>query len=111
MIGFAIAYYVFKSLSLRTSSEIALIPSIFIIIFTLVIALFKNSEMTFVPFILALLRFNINPKERIWANTIDSFQPIDIGILTNIDNKKDEKVDFDEKMDKLKEFSENIEKI
>ncbi|NUJ98268.1 PrgI family protein [Candidatus Gracilibacteria bacterium] len=111
MIGSAIAYYVFKSLSLRTSSEIALIPSIFIILFTLVIALFKNSEMTFVPFILALLRFNINPKERIWANTIDSFQPIDIGILTNIDNKKDEKVDFDEKIDKMKEFSENIEKI
>jgi hypothetical protein len=79
----------------RVSSEIAFIPALFILVFTFAIALFKNSEMTFVPFILALLRFNINPKERIWGNTIDSFQPIDIGVLTNIENKKDENVDFD----------------
>jgi len=111
MIGSAIAYYVFKSLAVKASSEIAFIPSLFILIVTFAIALFKNSEMTFVPFMLALLRFNINPKERIWANTIDSFQPLDIGFLTNVENKKDENVDVEEKIDKIKQLDEKLEKI
>jgi hypothetical protein len=34
--------------------------------------------MTFVPFILALLRFNINYKERSWQAKTDSFSPLDI---------------------------------
>gem|GEM_PF-6378787 len=34
--------------------------------------------MTFLPFIVASLRYLINTRERIWKNGIDSFQPIDI---------------------------------
>jgi hypothetical protein len=30
------------------------------------IAVFKSSEMTFIPFILALIRFHTNEKERKW---------------------------------------------
>jgi hypothetical protein len=42
------------------------------------IALFKQYEMTFIPFILALLRFNINYKERFWKQATDNFSPLDI---------------------------------
>jgi hypothetical protein len=45
--------------------------------------------MTFVPFLLALLRFNINYKERIWQAKTDSFAPLDIGIIV-INTKKED---------------------
>jgi hypothetical protein len=44
-----------------------LIPAGIILFIAVVIALWKNSEMTFLPFMLNLLRLNINSKERIWV--------------------------------------------
>ena len=67
--------------------------------------------MRFITFILSLLRFNINPKERVWFNTVDSYQPMDIGFLSNVEEKKEEKVDFTNKMDKIKTLDEQLKKI
>lgn len=78
MIGFGIAYTIFTSLAPKTGAEIALIPSGIIGILTVLIAIFKQYEMTFIPFVLALMRMSINPKERSWLAGTDSFQPIDV---------------------------------
>ena len=51
---------------------------IIIWIFTLIVALFKHSEMTFVPFLLNLIRQIINSEPKKWVKWVDSFQPIDI---------------------------------
>lgn len=78
MIGFGISYTIFTSLAPKTGAEIALIPSGIIGTLTVLVAIFKQYEMTFIPFILALLRMSINPKERSWLSGTDSFQPIDV---------------------------------
>jgi hypothetical protein len=78
MIGFGIAYLLFQNISPQAGVEIALIPSGLIAAINILIAVFKYNEMTFIPFLLSVVRFNIFPRERYWQNTIDSFQPLDI---------------------------------
>jgi PrgI family protein len=78
MIGFGIGYAFFKSLEPKVGMEIATVPAIVFAVIGLVIAIFKQYEMTFVPFILSALRMNINPKERNWSGGIDSYQAIDV---------------------------------
>lgn len=111
MVFFAIAYGVFKNLATKVDPVIAALPAIVIAVFWFTIAVFKHSWMTFVPFLLALLRKNINPSERIWMNTVDSFQPIDVGYVSISNEKKEEKVDFNNKIDKMKELDEKLKKI
>lgn len=106
-----IGYVFFKSLESRVGAEIALIPSVFFVVVAFVIALFKQYEMTFVPFILAALRKNINPSERRWERGIDSFQPIDIWYLASETQKVQEKIDFTSKMDKMQEMQEKLKKL
>lgn len=107
----AIGYWVFTSLEPNTGWEIALIPTVIIIWITLFIALFKQYEMTFLPFILAFLRFNINFKERSFGKGVDSFSPLDIWIIVNNEKKDDEKIDFQDKSEKIKSLEDNLSKI
>ena len=111
MIGFGIAYMIFKNLAPQTGNEIAFLPSGIIAGITVMIAIFKYNEMTFVPFILSLIRFNIFPKERYWQNTIDSYQPIDIGFLSHIEEKRQENIDMEKKIDTIGELQEKLKKI
>ncbi len=111
MVGFAIAYGIFQTLAPSTWWEIALIPSGFIAAITVAIAIFKYNEMTFVPFILALIRLNIFPKIRAWSNTVDSFQAIDIGFLSSESLKKTGDIDMSEKADSMAELQEKLKKI
>jgi len=67
--------------------------------------------MTFVPFILSLIRFNIFPRKRNWQSGVDSFWAIDIGFLSNIEEKKQETVDMQGKMDTIQELQEKLKKI
>ena len=106
-----IAYSLFKSLAPRVWWEIAAIPSIVILIFFIIVAIIKLHEMTFVPLILSILRFNVNAKNRKWDKWVDSFQSIDIWYVTWSNSKKEEKIDFTEKIDKMKELDEKISKI
>jgi hypothetical protein len=75
------------------------------------IAVFKHSEMTFVPFVLNLLRYQVNGKERVWEKWIDSFQPIDIGFVTAENETKEWTIDFQDKIDKIKELDDKLNKI
>lgn len=112
MIWFWIAYSFFKKIAEKTGSpEVWAVPAIIIAVITVLIATFKQYEMTFVPFILSAIRFNINAKDRIWINWTDSFQPIDIGYLSYYDTEKSEEIDFSSKIDKIKELEDKINKI
>lgn len=111
MVWWAMAYWTFNSLEPKIWWEVALIPTIVLVLITLFIALFKQYEMTFLPFILALLRFNINFKERYWIKAVDSFSPLDIWIIVNQEKKEDNNIDFKDKMEKIKSLEENLNKI
>ncbi len=107
----AIAYSLFDSIAPSVWNEVAAIPSIFIFLITLMIALFKNHEMTFIPFVLSILRLNLNEKTRVWSKWIDSFSKIDIWYISWYSEKKNEKIDFKSKIDKINELNEKINKI
>lgn len=91
--------------------EVAAFPSILIALITLLIALFKQYEMTFVPFLLALLRFNINFKERLWNAGTDSHSPLDIGIVVITEDKKDGNVEIEDKAQKLHDLQDKLSKL
>lgn len=111
IIWWAIAYWVFNSLVPSTWAEVAAIPWILIALIALLIAIFKHSEMTFVPFVLNLLKYNTNWKERTWVKWVDSFQPIDIGFMTNEDKQEWNQINIDNKIDQIKQLDEQLNKI
>ena len=111
MIGWWIAFVLFDNLRLTIPKEIAAIPSVIIFLITVLIAVFKHSEMTFIPFFLNLLRGMINPSERKWDKWVDSFQAIDIGYTVNYAWKKEDKIDFQSKKEKLQHLEDNINKL
>jgi len=67
--------------------------------------------MTFLPFILSTIRYNVNLKERMFVKGIDSFQPIDIGFVTNNTWKREKDIDFDSKIDKITKLEDQLKKI
>lgn len=111
LIWWWIWYSLFTSLAPKTWAEIAAIPSILIWGIALAIAIFKYYEMTFIPLVLAFIRFKTNLEERKWIMWVDSFQPIDVWYLTGSLEKKEEKIDIASKLDKRKELEEKLNKI
>lgn len=67
MVGGGIGYSVFKSLEPNIGADIALFPASIVVIFGIVVALFRHTEMTFVPFILNLIRLSLNVGNRTWS--------------------------------------------
>lgn len=106
-----IAYWIFKKLVVNIPAEIALIPTIIIVIITLFIALFKNSGMTFIPFVMSFIRYKVNIPERTWRVWVDSYSPMDIWFLSQNEIIEKENIDFQTKMDKIKELDEKLKKI
>ncbi len=111
MIWWSIAYSIFTSLAPSAWAEIALIPTIIIAWLSLLIALFKFSEMTFIPYILSFIRYKSNIEERKWIKWVDSFQPIDIWFLANNESKKEKSIDFSSKIDKINDLENKLNKI
>jgi hypothetical protein len=83
MIGSGFGYMIFKSLEGSVGPEIAAIPLVIIVIISLFVALFKNSEMTFLPFILNVLRLSLNENVRVWNKGVASFSNLEIGWVTS----------------------------
>ncbi len=111
MIGWAIWYMMFNSLAPNVWWQIAAIPAIFIFGLTLIIVLFKHSEMTFIPFILNLIRLNINSDPKIWQQGVDSFEPIDIWYVTKTLEKKKKSIDTTNKKEKIEALKDKLNKI
>lgn len=111
MIGWWIAFSLFDNLQTTIPKEIAAVPAVVIFLIALLVAVFKHSEMTFIPFFLNFLRSLINPNQRSWSKGVDSFQPIDIGYVANYSWAKDNKIDFQSKKEKLQNLEENINNL
>lgn len=110
MVWWWIAFQVFNSLK-SLWKEIAAIPALLILWVTILIAVFKYSEMSFVPFILALLRRTINWTQRKWIKWIDSFEPMHIGYIKSSEDKKKSNIDFTSKLQKLQNLEDKINKL
>jgi len=67
--------------------------------------------MTFLPFVLAILRFNINFKERFWKSGIDSFSGLDIGIIVQSDAKPEDKIITKTKAEQIQSLEDHLNKI
>lgn len=100
----------FRSLEWFVWSGVAWIPAIIFTWIAVIIAIFKYSEMTFMVFLLAWIRSFVNQKERYWQKWIDSFHALDIGYVIDIKNKV-KKVDFWNKVEKIKTLEEQLKKI
>lgn len=111
MVFFGVAYSIYQSLFPAFWNDVAMVPSLIFWALGIWIAIFKYSEMTFVPFVLSFLRSKINTETRKWVKWIDSFSPIDIGYIIDENTKAENKVDFEDKLNKMKEMDEKIEKI
>jgi len=111
MAWWAIAYNIFISLAPSVWKEVAMLPSWIIALVTFLIATFKQYEMTFVPFILSFIRFNVNLKERRWQQAVDSINPLDIWFVTKPNEKKDEKIDFSSKIEQINNLEDKLNKI
>jgi hypothetical protein len=81
-----IGYSIFKSLEAWVWPEIASIPSLFVLVVFVFVALFKNSEMTFLPFMLNLIRLNLSAGYRQWHKGTESYSNLMIGYVTSYSN-------------------------
>ncbi len=111
MAGGWVAYLIFTSLEPVFGGEIALLPSGLIAATTFAIAVFKIHEMTFIPFVLSILRKNINVSERSWQSGVDSWEPMDIWYLTSQQAKTQEEISLDEKAQSLEQLQEKLKNI
>jgi len=111
MIWWGIWYSLFKWLAPSVWTQIAAIPRIAIWLMSLTIALFKISEMTFIPYILNMIRQSINSSPKIWVKWIDSLSPIDIWYVIKFAEKKDADFNMSEKEEKLKALEEKLNHI
>lgn len=111
MIWSGIGYSIFQSLAPTLWAEIAAIPSLFVAGLSFAIAKFKIAEMSFVRFVLSFVRLKVNVETRKWIKWVDSFSPIDIGFLSSSQEKKEEKIDFKSKIDKINELEDKLNKL
>ena len=111
MIWSGIGYSIFQSLAPTLWAEIAAIPSLFVAGLSFAIAKFKIAEMSFVRFVLSFVRLKVNVETRKWIKWVDSFSPIYIGFLSSSQEKKEEKIDFKSKIDKINELEDQLNKL
>ncbi len=93
MVGGGFGYSIFKSLEPNVGASVALFPAIIVVGISVVVALFRHSEMTFVPFILNLIRLNLNSGNRMWSKWVDSYNSLEVGFIRALDETKSNGVD------------------
>ena len=111
MIWWAITYMIFNWLAPSVWAEIASIPAFLIAIITLIIVLFKHSEMTFIPFVLNFFRQKVNSDPKIWSKWIDSYEQIEIWFVTQDIQKKKKHIELESKKSKLEKIQDKLNKI
>ena len=106
-----LAYVIFRGLAKIVGPEIAILPSWIIFIITILVVFLKISEMTFIPYILNLIRLSINWGQKKWIKWVDSFQPIDIWYITKAIEKKEKKIEVANKKESLKNLQDKLKNI
>ena len=111
LVGGWIGYSIFKSLEPAVGSEIAIIPMLIILVIFIGIALFKNSEMTFLPFILNLIRLNLSAGNRLWNKGTESYSNIMIGYVTSYSNIQEKTINKGSFNEVENDLSDHLSKI
>lgn len=112
MIWLSFAYWLFSKLEPSLWTNLALLPSLFIAFIVVMVAIFKINEMTFIPFMLNLIRLNVNSTERVWSKYTDSYDILKVWIITKKSNKDiNEDIWQIDKKEKINKLSESINKI
>lgn len=88
MVGGGFGYSIFKSLEPNVGADIALFPAIIVVGIWVVVALFRHTEMTFIPFLLNLLRLNLNVGNRSWSKWVDSYDSLEVGYVRAFEEVK-----------------------
>jgi hypothetical protein len=110
--GSGIGYSIYKNLEPSVGTEIALIPFIIFGGISVVIALFRNSEMTFLPFMLNLVRMNLNVATRVWHKGAESHSSFtDIGYVTSFALAKGKKVSKGETHEVFETVQDKLHKL
>lgn len=82
MVWWGFAYVIFKSLVNSVGPQVALIFALPFALIGIIIALVRISEMTFLPYILNLIRLKLNAQSRKWSMWCDSYSDMEIGYIT-----------------------------
>jgi hypothetical protein len=92
IMGFGgIGYSIFRSIESVVGPDIAAIPAVLILVIGIFVAVFKNSEMTFLPFVLNMMRLQLNTPPggtRYWNKGTESYGALEIGYVTSMRNAK-----------------------
>lgn len=79
LVGWWIGYSIIKNTEPYWWKEIAIVVWWAIVFFAFLVALWRVSEMTFLPFALNFLRsVTLNSTQRVWSNWVDCFSDLDI---------------------------------
>lgn len=111
MIAAGIGYSSFQWLIPSLPPEIAAIPGVILTIIAIMIAKFKIAEMSFMQFVLSFVRLKSNIQKRNWQQGIDSYSPLDIGLVTAQNEKTASPIDFSSKIDKINQLDDQIKNI
>lgn len=108
-----LAYAIFRSVEAQFSPEVAFFIVSPILILGFGIAIFRISEMTFLPTVLNYLRLSLNSRLRMWSQGTDGFSDLDIGYSFANAKKADEKQNksLDTVMQEQTEASDRILKL
>ncbi len=88
MVAGGFGYSIFKSLEPNVGADIALFPAILVLGIWVIVALFRHTEMTFIPFFLNLLRLNLNVANRSWSKWVDSYDSLEVGYVRAFEEVK-----------------------
>lgn len=108
------AYGLFQFLEPRIGSAAGLVFAIPLAIIGIVIALVRIAEMTFLPFILNLMRMSLNGQSRPWSQGTDTYSELEIGYIVNSSAKEispTSKESFTSVIEKDASFAEKLKNL
>ena len=112
MVGLIISFWLFNKLQGTLGNTPLFIICAIVMLIFIVVAKFKTHEMTFLPFVLNLLRFRINGngyngRGRVWMRGVDSYSPLEMWYV-----QSDSYVESNKKHVKnTKNLAEQVKKI
>jgi hypothetical protein len=112
MVGLIISFWLFNKLQGTLGNTPLFIICAIVMLIFIVVAKFKTHEMTFLPFVLNLLRFRINGngyngQGRVWMRGVDSYSPLEMWYV-----QSDSYVESNKKHVKnTKNLAEQVKKI
>jgi PrgI family protein len=110
IVGLILAFGFFNKFQATLPKTPLIIVCVLIAGIFFIVAKFRTHDMTFLPFVLNLIRYKINGngaggEGRIWTRGIDSYSPLEIGYIrpeSSIDTSKKRKKDTSKVAENIK---------